>query len=135
MTGICRSLQLRRAKQRLGPLQVVVNYARSSEAADQVAEEIRASGGDAIVVGGDVSKADDVAALIKAVRCTTKGLRIVDSLQGGAHRWTSALRNQLGWARWQVAMVSNEMLWFMKIGGERRGCLVSSTTDGRMTSL
>jgi 3-oxoacyl-[acyl-carrier protein] reductase len=45
---------------------VVVNYARSSEAADQVAEEIKASGGDAIVVGGDVSKADDVAALIKA---------------------------------------------------------------------
>lgn len=77
MTGICGSLQLRRAKRRLGPLQVVVNYARSSEAADQVAEEIKASGGDAIVVGGDVSKADDVAALIKAVRCTTRGLHIV----------------------------------------------------------
>ncbi|GAQ79257.1 Ketoacyl-ACP Reductase [Klebsormidium nitens] len=45
---------------------VVVNYARSAEAAEKVADEVKAAGGDAIVVGGDVSKAEDVAAVINA---------------------------------------------------------------------
>lgn len=45
-----------------------MNYARSAEAAEKVADEVKAAGGDAIVVGGDVSKAEDVAAVINAVR-------------------------------------------------------------------
>ena len=40
--------------------QVVVNYASSAGAADDVAAAIKASGGDAIVVGADLSKAEDI---------------------------------------------------------------------------
>ncbi|MEL6939583.1 MAG: 3-oxoacyl-[acyl-carrier-protein] reductase [Cyanobacteria bacterium J06598_1] len=44
---------------------VVVNYARSSEAADAVVAEIEGNGGEAIALQADVSKADQVDALIK----------------------------------------------------------------------
>ncbi|MBK4731007.1 3-oxoacyl-[acyl-carrier-protein] reductase [Oxynema sp. CENA135] len=44
---------------------VVVNYARSSSAADQVVSEITAAGGQAISVQADMSKSDEVDALIK----------------------------------------------------------------------
>ncbi|KAH7415693.1 hypothetical protein KP509_14G057000 [Ceratopteris richardii] len=45
---------------------VVVNYARSSAEAEVVAQQIEELGGAAIVCGGDVSKEEDVNALIKA---------------------------------------------------------------------
>lgn len=45
---------------------VLVNYARSSKEADDVAQQIEDLGGSAIVVGGDVSKQEDVDAVIKA---------------------------------------------------------------------
>ncbi len=45
---------------------VVVNYARSSEAADAVVAEIEGLGGEAIALQADVSKADQVDAMIKA---------------------------------------------------------------------
>ncbi|QIZ73122.1 3-oxoacyl-[acyl-carrier-protein] reductase [Oxynema aestuarii] len=44
---------------------VVVNYARSSSAADAVVSEITAAGGQAIAVQADMSKSDEVDALIK----------------------------------------------------------------------
>lgn len=46
---------------------VAVNYARSSEAADAVVADIQQMGGDAIALQADVSQADQVEALIKAV--------------------------------------------------------------------
>ncbi|MEM9162436.1 MAG: 3-oxoacyl-[acyl-carrier-protein] reductase [Cyanobacteria bacterium P01_F01_bin.4] len=45
---------------------VVVNYARSSAAADEVVAQIAEQGGSAIALQADVSKADDVDALFKA---------------------------------------------------------------------
>ncbi|MEL7071497.1 MAG: 3-oxoacyl-[acyl-carrier-protein] reductase [Cyanobacteria bacterium J06581_3] len=45
---------------------VVVNYARSSDAADAVVAEIEGSGGEAITLQADVSKADQVDTLIKS---------------------------------------------------------------------
>ncbi|MGB3296494.1 MAG: 3-oxoacyl-[acyl-carrier-protein] reductase [Phormidesmis sp.] len=45
---------------------VVVNYARSSDAADEVVAAISAEGSEAIALQADVSKADQVDALIKA---------------------------------------------------------------------
>ncbi|MEO1400511.1 MAG: 3-oxoacyl-[acyl-carrier-protein] reductase [Cyanobacteria bacterium J06635_1] len=45
---------------------VVVNYARSSAAADEVVAQIAENGGSAIAVQADVSKADNVDGLIKA---------------------------------------------------------------------
>ena len=41
-------------------MQVVVNYASSAEAAEDVAKQIRESGGDAIVVQADIGKAEDL---------------------------------------------------------------------------
>ena len=46
-------------------LKVVVNYARSSEAAEEVVKLITQSGGEAIAVQGDVSQAEAVDTLIK----------------------------------------------------------------------
>ncbi|MEL6350188.1 MAG: 3-oxoacyl-[acyl-carrier-protein] reductase [Cyanobacteria bacterium J06627_28] len=45
---------------------IVVNYARSSDAADAVVAEIEAMGGEAIALQADVSKADQVDAMVKA---------------------------------------------------------------------
>ncbi len=45
---------------------VVVNYASSSTAAEQVVTEITANGGEAIAIQADVSKADQVDALLNA---------------------------------------------------------------------
>ncbi|PZO20350.1 MAG: 3-oxoacyl-[acyl-carrier-protein] reductase [Leptolyngbya foveolarum] len=45
---------------------VVVNYASSSGAADEVVKQIEANGGEAIALQADVSKADQVDTLIKA---------------------------------------------------------------------
>lgn len=62
--GIGRAIALELAT--LGA-NVVVNYASSSAAAQQVAEEIAAHGGSAIALAADVSKADQVDALLNAV--------------------------------------------------------------------
>ena len=40
--------------------QVVVNYASSAGAAEDVAQQIRAAGGEAIVVGADLAKQEDI---------------------------------------------------------------------------
>ncbi len=45
---------------------VVVNYARSGGAADEVIAEITGNGGEAIALQADVSKADEVDAMVKA---------------------------------------------------------------------
>ena len=41
-------------------MQVVVNYASSAGAAEEVADQIKQSGGDAIVVQADLSKKEDI---------------------------------------------------------------------------
>ncbi|KAF3436830.1 hypothetical protein FNV43_RR19583 [Rhamnella rubrinervis] len=46
---------------------VLVNYARSSKEAEQVAKEIEAGGGHALTFGGDVSREEDVESMIKTV--------------------------------------------------------------------
>ena len=47
---------------------VVVNYASSREGAEKVVSEIRAAGGKAIAVGGDVAEAADVKALLEETK-------------------------------------------------------------------
>ncbi|MGF1524065.1 MAG: 3-oxoacyl-[acyl-carrier-protein] reductase [Leptolyngbyaceae cyanobacterium] len=60
--GIGRSVALALAAE---GAQVVVNYARSSTAADEVVAQITGAGGSAIALQADVSEADQVEALVK----------------------------------------------------------------------
>lgn len=46
-------------------LQVAVNYAASSGAAEEVAAAIKAAGGDAMVVGANVAKREDIDRMFK----------------------------------------------------------------------
>lgn len=47
---------------------VVINYAGNASAAESVAQEVRAGGGDAVVVQADVSRPEDVARLFAAAQ-------------------------------------------------------------------
>ncbi len=84
--------------------QVVVNYARSSTAADEVVAEIVAAGGSAIALQADVSDADQVEALIQA---TLDKWGRVDVLvnNAGITRDTLLLRMKL--EDWQAVMDLN----------------------------
>jgi 3-oxoacyl-[acyl-carrier protein] reductase len=62
--GIGRAIALALAE---AGAKVVVNYARSSQAADDVVEKITALGGDAIALQADVAQADQVDQLISTV--------------------------------------------------------------------
>lgn len=83
---------------------VVVNYARSSTAADEVVAEIAAAGGSAIAVQADVSQAEQVDALIKA---TMEKWGRIDVLvnNAGITRDTLLLRMKL--EDWQAVMDLN----------------------------
>src|SRR5690606_4526182 len=62
--GIGRAIALRLAAE---GCDVVVNYARSAEAAEQTARDCRALGVDAQVVGGDVGDAEELASVFAFV--------------------------------------------------------------------
>jgi 3-oxoacyl-[acyl-carrier protein] reductase len=70
---------------------VVVNYASSSGAADQVVAEITGNGGEAIALQADVSQADQVDALINAVMDKFKRIDILVN-NAGITRDTLLLR-------------------------------------------
>ena len=83
---------------------VVVNYARSSSAADEVVAEITGAGGEAIALQADVSQAEEVDNLIK----TTKGkFGSIDVLvnNAGITRDTLLLRMKL--EEWQAVIDLN----------------------------
>jgi 3-oxoacyl-[acyl-carrier protein] reductase len=83
---------------------VVVNYARSSGAADEVVAEITGAGGEAIALQADVSQAEEVDNLIK----TTKGkFGSIDVLvnNAGITRDTLLLRMKL--EEWQAVIDLN----------------------------
>lgn len=62
--GIGKAIALALATQ---GAKIVVNYARSSSAADEVVQEITAAGGEAIALQADVSKSDEVDTLIQNI--------------------------------------------------------------------
>ncbi|MFZ4675073.1 MAG: 3-oxoacyl-[acyl-carrier-protein] reductase [Nodosilinea sp.] len=84
--------------------QVVVNYARSSTAADEVVAEIAAAGGSAVAIQADVSQADQVDGLING---TLKQFGRVDVLvnNAGITRDTLLLRMKL--EDWQAVIDLN----------------------------
>jgi 3-oxoacyl-[acyl-carrier protein] reductase len=88
--GIGRAVALALARD---GARVVVNYARSREAGDAVVTEIGRAGGEALAVRADVSRAADVARLVRAARGAFGGLDAwvnnagADILTGAARTW------------------------------------------------
>jgi 3-oxoacyl-[acyl-carrier protein] reductase len=83
---------------------VVVNYASSAAAADNVVAEIKAGGGDAVAVRGNVAKHEEVDALFKTVVDTYGQLDVVVN-NAGITRDTLLLRMKL--QQWQEVIDLN----------------------------
>ncbi len=99
--GIGRAIALQLA---LAGAKVVVNYASSSTAADQVVAEITENGGEAVAIQGDVSQENQVDTLIKT---TLEKFQRVDILvnNAGITRDTLLLRMKL--EEWQAVIDTN----------------------------
>ena len=99
--GIGRAIAIQLASQ---GAKVVVNYASSSAAADEVVAEITAAGGEAIALQADVSQENQVDTLIKT---TLEKFQRVDILvnNAGITRDTLLLRMKL--AEWQAVIDLN----------------------------
>jgi 3-oxoacyl-[acyl-carrier protein] reductase len=83
---------------------IVVNYASSSSAADNVVAEITSAGGDAIALQADVSKSDQVDALIEATMAKYNRIDILVN-NAGITRDTLLLRMKL--EDWQAVIDLN----------------------------
>ncbi len=83
---------------------VVVNYARSSTAADEVVAEITGAGGSAIALQADVSKEDQVDALIKG---TMEKFGRIDVLVNNAGITRDTLLLRMKPADWQAVIDLN----------------------------
>ncbi|MBK1989176.1 3-oxoacyl-[acyl-carrier-protein] reductase [Sphaerospermopsis aphanizomenoides BCCUSP55] len=99
--GIGRAIALQLASQ---GAKVVVNYASSSAAADQVVAEITANGGEAIALQADVSQADQVDTLINTTLDKFKRIDILVN-NAGITRDTLLLRMKL--EEWQAVIDLN----------------------------
>ncbi|MEA5508434.1 3-oxoacyl-[acyl-carrier-protein] reductase [Crocosphaera sp. UHCC 0190] len=99
--GIGRAVALELAKT---GLKIVVNYARSSTAAEEVVKIIIEGGGDAIAVQGDVSLAEDVDTLIKT---TLEKFGRVDVLVNNAGITRDALLMRMKPEDWQAVINLN----------------------------
>ncbi|ADI64920.1 3-oxoacyl-[acyl-carrier-protein] reductase [Trichormus azollae] len=99
--GIGRAITLQLASQ---GAKVVINYANSSAAADQLVAKITAKGGDAITLQADVSQSDQVDTLINT---TLEKFKRIDILvnNAGITRDTLLLRMKL--EEWQAVIDLN----------------------------
>ncbi|MGL4377400.1 MAG: 3-oxoacyl-[acyl-carrier-protein] reductase [Microcoleaceae cyanobacterium] len=99
--GIGRAIALALATE---GAKVVINYATSSTAADELVQEIVTGGGDAIALGADVSKADQVDTLFKSVMAKWGRIDILVN-NAGITRDTLLLRMKL--EDWQAVIDLN----------------------------
>lgn len=83
---------------------VLINYARSSKDAEEVAKQIEASGGQALTFGGDVSKEEDVESMIKAA---TDAWGTVDILVNNAGITRDGLLMRMKKSQWQEVIDLN----------------------------
>ena len=83
---------------------IVVNYARSSDAADEVVAEITAAGGEAIAVGADVSQAEEVNNLSEQ---TLEKFSRIDILVNNAGITRDTLLMRMKPADWQAVINLN----------------------------
>ncbi|ERN42114.1 3-oxoacyl-(acyl-carrier-protein) reductase [Rubidibacter lacunae KORDI 51-2] len=99
--GIGRAIAIALAR---AGLKVIVNYARSAEAAEEVVAAIAASGGEAIAFGADVGQAEQVDALIKTTKET---FGRVDVLVNNAGITRDTLLLRMKHADWQAVIDLN----------------------------
>lgn len=99
--GIGQEIALNLAAQ---GVQVAINYARSAEAAQAMVEKIQAQGGMAMAVQADVSKADEVDALVKTV---TGAWGQVDILVNNAGITRDTLLLRMSLEDWQAVIDLN----------------------------
>jgi 3-oxoacyl-[acyl-carrier protein] reductase len=99
--GIGRSIALELAQ--VGA-KVVVNYASSSGAADELVAQIISGGGEAIAIGADVSKADQIDELVKTVMDKWGRIDVLVN-NAGITRDTLLLRMKL--EDWQAVIDTN----------------------------
>jgi 3-oxoacyl-[acyl-carrier protein] reductase len=74
---------------------VVVNYSSSKEDADRVVGDIKANGGDAIAVKGDVAKAADMQRLFAETKKTFNRLDVLVN-NAGVYKFPTARRDHRG---------------------------------------
>src|ERR671920_1151000 len=77
--GIGRAVATRLARDGFA---VVVNYAGNAAKAEEVVAEIKATGGQAIAVQGDVANADDMERLFKEAADTFSGINVLVNCAG-----------------------------------------------------
>ncbi|XP_071702477.1 3-oxoacyl-[acyl-carrier-protein] reductase 4-like [Rutidosis leptorrhynchoides] len=77
---------------------VLVNYARSSKEAEEVCKQVEAMGGQAIAFGGDVSKEEDVASMMKTALDTWG---TVDVMVNNAGITRDSLLMRMKLSQWQ----------------------------------
>jgi len=99
--GIGRSIALRLAA---SGAKVVVNYHSNEAAANEVVEQVRASGGEAIAVQGDVSQPVQAQALIEAAQ---KAYGRVDILVNNAGTTRDTLILRMSEEDWDVVVDTN----------------------------
>ena len=83
---------------------VIVNYARSSDAAEEVVGEITSAGGKAIAIGADVSQGDQVDAMVKQ---TKKEFGKIDILVNNAGITRDTLLLRMKPEDWQAVINLN----------------------------
>ena len=83
---------------------VAINYARSSSVADELVAQIVASGGEAISIGADVSQAEQIDGLVKAVMAKWGRIDVLVN-NAGITRDTLLLRMKL--EDWQAVIDTN----------------------------
>ncbi|WP_013324621.1 3-oxoacyl-[acyl-carrier-protein] reductase [Gloeothece verrucosa] len=99
--GIGRAIAIALAAQ---GAKVVVNYARSSGAADEVVTDITSAGGEALAIGADVSKAEEVDQLIKQ---TLEKFGRIDILVNNAGITKDTLMMRMKLEDWQAVIDLN----------------------------
>ena len=83
---------------------VVINYGRNSESANKIVEEIKADGGNAIAIGADVSKEEDVERMFAQ---TIEAFGTVDILVNNAGLQRDAPIDEMSLADWDKVIAVN----------------------------
>lgn len=109
-------------------MRVVVHYNSSRGPADELVDEIRAKGGEAVAIGGDLSKLDAVRRVADGAKAAFGG---IDVLVNSASVFPAERLEEADEALWEHTMAVNLRAPFFLIQHlaptlrERRGCIVN----------